>query len=759
MTADSSIVQGVVTDSIGKFVFKNVLAGKYTISASMVGYSKFLSSSFNVQGESVIVPDIVLMEGTTELNEVVVKEDKQRFDQKIDRLVINLEGSITSSGNTILEVLQKSPGVIVNRQDNSIRLNGKSGVRIMINNKIIQLPIDAVIPMLEGMNASNVEKIELITAPPSEYDAEGNGGIIHIVTKSREDFGTNGSFGLVIGARWAETLGANFSVHHRNKKTAYFLDYSVLRNHNLHIAKIHRRYVNDDFVQTVSDYSRRENLTIQQNLSAGLEWQVAKNTSMNVLLTGYSRNWDLTAHAQDRNQVSIDSTAITDTDIHESNIWKSASASLGMQTKIDSRSDISFSVDYLYYRNDNPSSYDNTVSFQAANTYERSKVELSKTTPIHILVAKADYEHRISPSVTWQAGIKSVKSTLDNNVLIERLVDGVWTTDHLFTSYSTLNERIYAGYVSTHWHVGNQVQIDGGLRYEYTHTSISSPVEKNLVERKYGYFFPSLSAKKNLAPEKDLEFSYTRRITRPTYNDIAPYVFLWGPSTFSAGNTSLYPALSNALSVGYHVKQWTVSLQYSYIRNEITMMQPEVDGENTLIYRSQNLKHLNTWGFALTNSISLTPWWEIQSSFTAQQQSGKTSYLPNNVMLHLFSVNINVVNQLKLPKDFAAEISVLYQSKSLSGISQFLPLGSLNVGVQKNFGKQGIIRLSMDDILGTNNWRIETKSRENNHDSYFGYDWHNRYIRLTYTRNLGNTKLRSVNLGSGSEEERRRVGN
>ncbi len=759
LNTDSSVVQGVITDSIGKFVFKNVLAGQYMISASMVGYSKFLSSSFNVQGESVVVPDIVLVEATIELNEVVVKENKQRFDQKIDRLVINLEGSITASGNTILEVLQKSPGVIVNRQDNSIKLNGKAGVRIMINNKIIQLPIDAVIPMLEGMNASNVEKIELITAPPSEYDAEGNGGIIHIVTKSREDFGTNGSFGLVIGARWAETLGANFNLQHRNKKAAYFLDYSVLRNHNQHIANIYRRYVDNDFVQTVSDYSRRENLTIQQNLSAGVEWQLAKNTSINVLFTGYSRNWDLTAHAQDRNQVSIDSTAITDTDIHESNIWKSASASLGLQTKIDAKSDISFSVDYIYYRNDNPSSYDNTVSFQGTNTYERSKTELSKTTPIHILVAKADYEHRISPSVTWQAGIKSVTSTLDNNVLVERLVDGVWTTDHLFTSYSTLNERIYAGYVSTHWHVGNQVQIDGGLRYEYTHTSISSPGEKNLIERKYGYFFPSLSAKKNLAPEKDLEFSYTRRITRPTYNDIAPYIFLWGPSTFSAGNTSLYPALSDALSVGYHVKQWTVSLQYSHIRNEITMMQPEVDGENTLIYRSQNLKHLNTWGLGVTNSVSVTRWWEIQSSFTAQYQSGKTSYLPNNVFLHLFNLNINVVNQLKLPKDFAAEISVLYQSKLLSGISRFLPFGSLNVGVQKNFGKQGIIRLSMDDILSTNNWRIETKSKENNLDSYFGYDWHNRYIRLTYTRSLGNTKLRSVNVGSGSEEERRRVGN
>ena len=343
--------------------------------------------------------------------------------------------------------------------------------------------------------------------------------------------------------------------------------------------------------------------------------------------------------------------------------------------------------------------------------------------------------------------------------MVERLVDGVWTTDHLFTSSSTLNERIYAGYASAHWDLGKQVQINGGLRYEYTQTSISSPGEKNLIERRYGYLYPSLSIRKNLAAEKDVELSYSRRITRPTYNDIAPYIFLWGPSTFSAGNTSLYPALSDALSVGYHVKQWTVSLQYSHIRNEITMLQPEVDGENTLIYRSQNLKHLNTWGLMFTSSIQITPWWEIQSSFTAQHQSGRTSHLPNNVMLQLYSVNINVVNQLRLPKDFALEISAIYQSESLSGVSRFLPVGSLNIGVQKNFGKQGILRLAMDDILYTNYWRIKTTSRDNNLNSYFSYDWHNQYIRLTYTRNLGNTRLRSVNVGSGSDEERRRVGN
>ena len=278
-------------------------------------------------------------------------------------------------------------------------------------------------------------------------------------------------------------------------------------------------------------------------------------------------------------------------------------------------------------------------------------------------------------------------------------------------------------------------------------TLIMAPLRKRMwLKEDMVIYFQVLSLKKNLASEKDLEFSYTRRITRPTYNDIAPYVFFWGPNTFSAGNTSLYPALGDALAIGYHVRELTISVQYSHVGNEITMMQPEVDSENNLIYRSQNLKYLNTLGLTTTYSISITPRWEIQSNLTAQYQTGRTTYLAHNERLHLYGLNLNVVNQFKLPRDFAVEISGMYQSSSLSGISQFLPIGSLNAGLQKSFGEKGILRLSMDDILSTNNWRIKTKSPENNLDSYFGYNWHNRFIRLTYTRSFGNTKLRSVKL-------------
>lgn len=759
LSEDSAFVKGVVTDSKGDFFFGQTGPGSYIISASMIGYVTYFSAVISLGDEDVQLPAITLEESTTQLDELVVQEARQYLDQKIDRLIINLENSITASGNTILEVLQKFPGVAVNRQNNTITMNGKSGVTVMINNKPLQVPLDVVLQMLDGMNASNVEKIELITSPPSEYDAEGNAGIIHIVTKQEDASGTNGSFTLTAGTRWAESFGGNFNINHRNKSSAFFADYSILTNHNLHLFKTEIRYYQNEFAQRVYGYSHRENFTIQQNLSAGLEWKVDENWSLNMLFTAYRRNWNLDAHTDDVNNVHTGSTVLTTMDIDESNIWQSATVSLGLQRKINTKSDISFNVDYLHYYNDNPSSYNNSILYQGGNIPEASKIDLSKSTPITFLIGKIDYKHEVSGLLSLETGLKAVTSTLDNNVLALRNEDNVWITDPLFTSYSTLAEQIYSGYISSKWQPGHQWQVNGGLRYEYTQTRISTPTDQNLVDRKYGYLFPALSLKKALGAENDFQVSYSKRIRRPTYNDIAPYVFFWGPRTFSAGNTSLYPSAADAFSASYHLRQWIITLQVSHSRKEIVMMQPDVDvPTNSLTYRSQNLKYLNTIALANSYTLSVASWWEVQANMTAQFQIARTAHMAGNITRRLYGLNVNVTNEFKLPKNFSIEVSGTYQTKTLSGLSEFLPTGSLNAGVQKNLGTKGIITLSMDDILNTNYWRIRTVST-GNLNSYFNYHWHNRFIRISYTRSLGNNKLRSVRVKSGSEEEQGRIAN
>lgn len=759
LTRDSAFVNGVVTDTSGAFSFENVRPGIYKVSISMIGYSKHQSQVIPVSNGDVDLGDIILLESSIELNEVTIKENRQLLDQKIDRLVINLGGSITSSGNSILEVLQKSPGVTVNKQTNTISLNGRPGVRVMINEKPMQVPLDVVLQMLDGMNASNLEKIELITSPPSQYDAEGSGGIIHLVTKKDEAMGTNGSFSLTAGARWADAFGGNFNINHRNERFAFFADYGISTNRNLHYYRSETRSLNNGIPQRISAYSHRENFTIQQNASMGFEWKVSNNSDINLLLTGYRRNWTLDANTDDTNQIGTDSTTLTSMLVWEKNLWQSATASVAYQTKMTDRSEISIGFDYLYYENDNPSTYDNLATHLEGNTTGESRIDLSKSTPIRFLVAKTDYHYKLSEALSLETGVKAVASILDNDVVTHREAEGEWVVDPAFTSFSKLEENIYAGYLSAKWNPAERWQINGGLRYEYTHTNIGTPDQDNLVDRKYGYFFPSVSVKRGLGAEKDIQLSYSKRITRPTYNDIAPYVFFWGPRTFSAGNTSLYPAIADAVSATYHIRQWLISAQLSHTRREIVIMQPELNREaNTITYRSENLKYMNTVALSLSYGATVASWWEVQTNLTAQLQSARTAHMVDNISRNLFGVSLNITNQIRLPKNFSAEISGTYQSNTLLGLTQFLPSGSLNAGIQKDLGRHGIIRLSADDILNTSVWRLKTDSDAEFY-SRWTYHWYNRFVRLTYTRSFGNNKLRSVRVKSASEEERNRVGN
>jgi hypothetical protein len=270
--------------------------------------------------------------------------------------------------------------------------------------------------------------------------------------------------------------------------------------------------------------------------------------------------------------------------------------------------------------------------------------------------------------------------------------------------------------------------------------------------------FPGVSIKKDFDRGRDIEFSYSRRITRPTYNDIAPFVFFWGPNAFSAGNTGLLPAISSTVKAGYHVKRLITSIQLSHTKNEIDFFNTETDSQSNLIYRSQNLDYSNSVGLTNSWSFNLAAWWEVQTNLTALYQVLKTLNLPTNILLHGSGLNVNITSSIRLPKDFSIEVSGMYQSTTLSGTAKYLPAGSLNVGIQKKL-KESTVRLAMDDILYTNNWRIKTNVPQDNLNEYFKYDFHNQFIRLVYTRNFGNNKLRSLQLKSASEEERARVTN
>lgn len=754
---DSSLIGGTVSNLEGHFIIEDVASRDYLLKTTMIGYQAQFSLISIGDTEMVDLGQVTMSEEAQELEEVVITAQKPLYEKEIDRTVVNVQSSSTSTGQSALEVIARSPGVNVNRQTNTISLQGKTGVMVMINGKTSRLPIDAVMQMLDGMSAANIDKIELITTPPAKYDAEGDAGIINIVMAENSDAGTNGNVGITGGYNKGETLGGNFNLNHRATKYNYFVDYSILYDRNQH-TWINQRAIQDEgFERTVISDSKRDPQNTVQNFRTGVEYDLTDKTKIEVLATAYRRNWDMDALTENINTASPDSIIVTEMSLNEKNKWSSASGSVGLSHQLDSRQSISFDFDYLYYDNDNPSFYENTTSVSQITSEEL--IDVTKHTPINFKIAKFDYANQVRENLEIQAGVKSTFSRFTNNVSVRSFANNEWTSNNQLTSRSNLQEDILAGYISWNWQPLDDLTVNGGIRYEHTNSYLSSPEERGLIDREFGNFFPSFFVAKSLSEESKLQLSYAKRISRPTFNDMAPFVFFAGPNTFVAGNPGLRPAITDGIDLNYTFRQWWISLKYSHTNNSIGWLQPEIDPvTNQQIFRSRNLEYFNSWSMSTSLPLGITPWWEVQSDVSVHYQTFRTSQFENDFEEDVVSVNLNATNSFTLPNNYFIEVAGNFQSRSLFGIWQFDPMGQLNLAVKKKLpNDKGSVTLSVSDVLNTSLWRVSTEIPESNATARTKYDFSRRSINLTYSRKFGNKKLRSVNIDSGSSDERRRV--
>src|SRR5205085_3520376 len=196
------------------------------------------------------------------------------FEQKIDRMVINVKNSITNAGGTALDVLEKSPGVTVNKQNNTIAVNGKNGVVVMINGKITYMPMEALVQLLAGISAGNIDKIELITTPPAKYDAEGNAGYINIVLINNPDAGFNGSYFLTAGYGKKELGSAGINFNYRTSKINMYGNYAFNYDHSIQTGTGFTQITKGGNIIANSSFSDRDCLRKVHNVRIGLDYQL-----------------------------------------------------------------------------------------------------------------------------------------------------------------------------------------------------------------------------------------------------------------------------------------------------------------------------------------------------------------------------------------------------------------------------------------------------------------------------------------------------
>ena len=759
--ADSSMVKGAITDSKGKYIFKNVSAGKYQINYSSVGFLPITGAPFTISNlqKEIVIENIFLKEERQELQQVTVTAKKPMFEQKIDRMIVNVKNTITASGGSALDILERSPGVIVDRQGNTITMNGKNGVVVMINGKMNRMPIDAVMQMLQGMSSANIEKIELINTPPSNYDAEGNAGFINIVLVENTDYGTNGNYTASAGYGGREKLQGSMNINYRTGKINVYGDGSFFRNHMQQQFTTFRQFYYAGKTLSNGSDSQRDPVQTNSNGRIGFDYEINKRTAIGGILSTYYNQWSMDANiigTTYKNQVLDTLINIFNT---EENNWKNISANLNVQHTIAAGQKLSVSVDYLDYNNSNPNTYINNYTSGNGNLLYTDRVRSSKETPMNIWVGAFDYTQKINTKIDWEAGVKATRSRFINDVAINRMINNSWEIDPSLSAIYFLKENIMAAYSSLNvaWNENTSMKL--GLRYEHTTSNLETATQKNIVDRNYGEFFPSVFLSRKISDRQSINLSYNRRITRPTFNQLAPFVYFLDPSTFIQGNPALQPSFSQSIKADYILKQKVFSLIYSKEKDVILRFQSTLDPvTNKQTITGENIPSLQLIAASFSIPLNITKWWSMQSNLLITHQQVKAVY--NNTPLKFQQVNgrINLSENFTLPKDISIELSGYYQSPNISGRYINKSQASLNFGIQKKVqNKKGSIRLNVTDILNTTPWRFEETFPDPLSFTNGRLQFVQRTINLTYSKSFGNDKIKATRVIKGADEEKKRV--
>lgn len=721
---DSSVIKSTLTDKSGKYSFTNIPTSKYVILATSVGYGKAYSEKLELlfQNHSGRNQSLVLSSETKNLKEVTVVSRKPMIEQKIDRTVVNVEAAVTNAGSTALEVLEKSPGVQVDK-DGNISLKGKQGVIILLDGRPSYLTASELANMLKGMQASQLEQIEIMTNPPAKYDAAGNSGVINIKTKKNKAKGFNGSVTAGFGHGQYYKTNENLSLNYRKGKVNIFSNYSFGKSESFQELMIHRRYRNEDnstraiFEQTALWRSSRMN----NNLKMGMDYSLTKKTTLGIVISGFynpeHEAGNNTSFLQDPAS-KVDSIVQSSSSSEE--IWKNGSVNLNMRHQFDSTGrELTADVDVIKYISSNNQHFVNT-SF-SPSWIKKYDEQLRGDLPIDIQIysGKIDYTHPLKKGAKLELGWKSSYVVTDSKAKYFEPANGEWQPDYKRTNFFEYKENVNAAYINLNKQITKKLGMQAGLRFEntnyigYQYGNIQKA--DSSFNSTYNGLFPTIYF--SYAADKNNQFgvSFGRRIDRPAYQDLNPFMFFVDKYTYGQGNPYLKPQYSNNIEVSHIFKGvFTTTVNYSSTKN-MFMETFDQEGEYATIVRRGNIGRRQNAGISINAQIPVGKW--LTSNVYTNYNYNKFSGVLNgeNLEVEGGTMVFNVNNQVRFNKLWSAELSGWYRTRGIEGQIAIQPMGQLSAGVSRQVLKgKGSLKLNVRDIFYTQvvKGRMDFKSTE-----------------------------------------------
>jgi len=763
---DSSVIKLAISNGTGQYEFTSLLSGNYFVDISHVGYTPRNSSSFSVrEGEQARAPSIPLSRASGDLREAVVTARKPIVEVRSDRIILNVEGSVNAVGQDALDLLRKSPGVSVDK-DNNLGLSGKNGVQIYIDGRPSYLVGKDLSDYLQTIQSSSIESIEIISNPSAKYDAAGNAGIINIKLKKNQAFGTNGSInaGYNIGT-YAKYNGA-FTFNHRDEHINVFGSYSYNHSLNQTFADMYRTQLDTLFDQTNSLI----NTSTSHNFKTGLDYFIDKKNTLGLIVSGTF--YDNSLRTNSATPISYIPTGQTVKILQANNNTEgrrnNANFNLNYRYADSSGHELNMDADYGLYRIRSNQFQPNMYYNPKGDTLLYSNVyNILSPTDIDIYTFKTDYEENFLKGRLGFGG-KFSYVTSGNDFQEYDLYNSVKILDTLRSNNFNYKENINAGYANYNRTLKGWV-IQAGLRVENSNIKgVSTGWEQNGagytrydsgLTRHYTDFFPSGSVTWNKDPMKQWTLNYSRRIDRPAYQDLNPFEFKLDDYTFMKGNTQLRPQYTNSVGLTYMYKyKLTATLNYSHIRDLSTSLVDTTDRSKAVVSR-QNLASQDVTSLNLSYPFQYK-WYSVFANLNAFYSMYHANFgTGRTIDLNVFNATIYTQHTIRFNKEWTGELTQYYTSPNIwQATLKAHSLWSLDAGLSKTIFKgNGTVKASVSDIFNTLHWYATSNFAGQYIRTTGGYE--SRLLKLYFTYRFGNNQVKAARQrNTGVEEENRRVG-
>lgn len=767
---DSGLVKTGVTNNTGSYELPALKAGRYFVRITAAGMQKASSPAFEVkENETATAPVITLKPAEKSLQGVTVSSQKPMVEVRADKMIVNVEGTINATGNDALELLRKSPGVTVDKDDN-LSLSGKNGVQVYIDGKPSPLGGADLAAYLKSLQSSQIESIEIITNPSAKYEAAGNAGIINIKLKKDKTIGTNGSVNAGYNIGTYAKYNGGISLNHRNKKMNLFGNYNYNQGLNESNFTAYR-------AQTDSIFDQKSN--IKQNnkyghtFKTGVDFFLNKKSTFGIVVNGNVAASDIFTDGpmkiiyRPTNTVSKLLLATGDNETKRSNV----NFNMNYRYAVTGGSELNIDADYGFFNlrthqyqpNDY---YDGTTNIKLNSNIYRTV----SPTDIDIFAVKADYEQNYKKGRLGYGGKIGVVNTDNDFARWNIFNNNTEVYDKDASNRFRYNENINAGYVN--FNKGYKgFFIQAGLRVENTSSNGRTTGLKDIanhqvpntppnyvaldttVKRNYTDFFPSGAITFNKNPMKQFGFTFSRRIDRPVYQDLNPFEFKINDYTYMKGNTQLRPQYTNSVGFTYTYKYRLNSvLNYSHVKDIFAQI-PDTLGSKSFLTK----KNLATQDIVSLN-ISY-PFQKKWYSFFANLGGNYSMYKANfgggnrNINLNVAAVSFFMQNSFNLGKGYKAELSGFYNSPTVyQGTIRARAIYSVDGGIQKTILKgMGNIKASVSDMFKIMRFKgyIDFAGQ---HTDVLAH-WESRQFKLNFSYRFGNSQVKAARQRKEAIEE------